>query len=376
MCKDVEELMKQRAQAEEKYGKELVQIAKKSGGQTEKNKLRESFDIMKKQIENIGNAHMQLAANLREEVRSLEEFRERQKEVRKKYENAMDRLQKNKLSFYKKTTDSKKNYEQKCREAEEVEQIYERIAPLGNQKQTEKMQNKVKQCKEAAEEADQIYKHNIDLLEKSRLEWETEHSNTCEAFQLQEADRISILRNSLWVQCNYFSMQCVHNDEMLEEVRKTLEQCDVTAEINWFIQSKSTGQTPPAPVVYEGYCNGCLPGSSNGSHVLGGSNKMIKRISYLISGCGGSTRNLSEIPSNTPAVKEETVYASVPTACALQEDLKDYTVVYDYSAQNTDELDVTAGDAVKVLEEGDDGWWTVKRNGRVGLVPGSYLEKC
>ncbi|OCT89354.1 hypothetical protein XELAEV_18017974mg [Xenopus laevis] len=371
MCKDVEDLLKLRAQAEEKYGKELVQIAKKAGGQTEINKLRESFETLKTHIENIGNSHIQLALTLREEIRSLEEFRERQKEVRKKYENAMERLQRNKVSLYKKTMDSKKSYEQRCREAEEAEQNHERLVSLGNPKQIEKSQNKAKHCREAAEESDLLYKNNIDLLEKARIEWETEHSNTCEAFQLQETDRISILRNSLWVQCNHFSGQCVHDDEMMEEVRQALEQCDVTAELDLFIQSKTTGTVPPEPVLYEGYCNGIGP------NMQGGSAKMMKRISHLLYGCGGSTKNLAELPAvnNTTAAKEDTVYASIPTAAASHEKLEDYSVLYDYSAQNSDELDVTAGDVVRVIEEGDDGWWTVERNGRIGLVPGSYLGK-
>lgn len=36
------------------------------------------------EMENVGSAHIQLALALREELRSLEEFRERQKEQRKK----------------------------------------------------------------------------------------------------------------------------------------------------------------------------------------------------------------------------------------------------------------------------------------------------
>lgn len=153
MCKDVEELLRQRAQAEERYGKELVQIARKAGGQTEINSLRASFDSLKQQMENVGSSHIQLALALREELRSLEEFRERQKEQRKKYEAVMDRVQKTKLSLYKKAMDSKKSYEQKCRDADDAEQAFERISTNGPQKQVEKSQNKAKQCKDSAMEA-------------------------------------------------------------------------------------------------------------------------------------------------------------------------------------------------------------------------------
>ncbi|XP_077041760.1 proline-serine-threonine phosphatase-interacting protein 1 isoform X2 [Agelaius phoeniceus] len=369
MCKDVEDLLKQRAQAEERYGKELVQIARKAGGQTEINTLKEAFEMLKQQIENVGNSHIQLAVMLKEELKGIEEFRERQKEQRKKYESAMERMQKSKLSHYKKTMESKKSYEQKCREADEAEQSFERTSATGNPKQTEKSQNKAKQCRDAANEAENVYKQNIEQLDKVRTEWEQEHIKTCEVFQLQECDRITILRNSLWVHCNQLSLQCVKDDEMYEDVRVSLENCVVESDIDYFIKTKMTGTQPPDAIGYESYYSrerSCSPSPACG---------MIKRFSGLLH---GSSKNNTETatPSAPPLERTEGVYASIfVNEKAEITSSQDYRVLYDYTAQNTDELDISEGDTVVVIAENDDGWWTAERNGQRGFVPGSYLEK-
>ncbi|XP_077174286.1 proline-serine-threonine phosphatase-interacting protein 1 isoform X2 [Paroedura picta] len=371
MCKDVEDLIKQRAQAEERYGKELVQIARKAGGQTEINTLRASFEILKQQMESVGNSHIQLATMLRDELRGLEEFRERQKEQRKKYETVMERMHKNKISLYKKTMESKKTYEQRCREADEAELASERISAVGNQKQVEKSQIKVKQCREVANDAERVYKQNIELLDAARISWEQEHVSTCEAFQLQECDRITILRNSLWVHCNQLSMQCVKDDEFYEEVRQGLENCDVGTDMNGFVQSKMTGTEPPAAIGYENYYERVTPTKNCSSPVP--SCGMMKRFSGLLH---GNIRNATDsvIPTAPLADKVDGVYAAIPVG---QEDAlpQEYRVLYDYTGQNEDELDIRAGDVVLVTEAGEDGWWTVEQNGQQGFVPGSYLEK-
>ncbi|XP_013928055.1 PREDICTED: proline-serine-threonine phosphatase-interacting protein 1-like [Thamnophis sirtalis] len=106
---------------------------------------------------------------------------------------------------------------------------------------------------------------------------------------------------------------------------------------------------------------------------------MMKRFSHLLH---GSTRNAPDnnISTITPTggvaeQRTDGVYAAIRVAEANASMDHDYRALYDYEAQNEDELDMQAGDIVNIIEAGEDGWWTVELDGQQGFVPGSYLEK-
>ena len=47
--------------------------------------------------------------------------------------------------------------------------------------------------------------------------------------------------------------------------------------------------------------------------------------------------------------------------------------MFDYHANEDDELSLRRGEIVEVLAQSHEGWWTVSLNGREGFFPSNYL---
>ncbi|XP_061783403.1 proline-serine-threonine phosphatase-interacting protein 2 isoform X1 [Nerophis lumbriciformis] len=253
-CKEVEEFIRARASIEEKYAKDLQGLSKKVCGHNEMNTLKRSLDIFKLQTEHVILSHLRVAHSMREEVKKMEEFREKQKEARKKLEQHMEALHKHKSTQLKRTMESKRTYEQKCIDKEEAEQNVNRCS--SGTKHMDKLCAKAQQAKVNAEEADRIYRQSVMSLAKIRDDWLKEHIKACEVFEKQAADRINFVRNTIWTHLNLLSQQCVSTDELNEEVRKSLERCNIQEDIEHFVKLRRTGDKPPAPVLYENFYSG------------------------------------------------------------------------------------------------------------------------
>ncbi|NWH61302.1 PPIP2 protein, partial [Geococcyx californianus] len=209
------------------------------------------------EIDNVGQGHIQLAQNLREEAKKMEDFREKQKLHRKKIELIMEAIHKNRNLQYKKTMEVK----QMCCHfllyglilitcTCMVALLY--LSPLSRFWQ---LFLKLAQTKSALEDSDRSYQQNVTTLEKIREEWQNEHIKACEFFETQECERINYFRNALWLHVNQLSQGCVQNDEKYEEIRKSLEMCSIEKDMDFFVNLRKTGSLAPAPVVYENYYN-------------------------------------------------------------------------------------------------------------------------
>jgi hypothetical protein len=49
-------------------------------------------------------------------------------------------------------------------------------------------------------------------------------------------------------------------------------------------------------------------------------------------------------------------------------------VEYGYTAQQGDELTISPGDVVNIIEKYDEDWWQGELNGQIGIFPASYVK--
>ena len=48
---------------------------------------------------------------------------------------------------------------------------------------------------------------------------------------------------------------------------------------------------------------------------------------------------------------------------------------YDYEAQAFDELTITPGDIISIIEMDDPGWWKGKLRNKIGVFPATYVTQ-
>lgn len=397
MCQDFEDFIRQRADAEEKYGKSLMRIAESAKGKDEIGSLRDSWDVLKTETENMGKAHISLAQQLIEQLEQcVKDFREMQREKRKRVEETVKRSQRNKKSCFDTTLKNKRNYEQKCRDVDAVEDALKKSVSLVS-KDEEKLRTRLGKAKTAVEQADTAYQNSVRALEEARVVWEKEMEQCCDIFQALEEERIAFLRNAMWAYTNTTSLNCVKVDEICEEVRKSLENCAVESDIHLFISIKQTGTERPARIEYENF------------YMVQSSQKVMSPSSGVnISGPVAGTFHHSKettIPQPAGTPKQATrrpqiPIPDIPTQEPLDESM--YSTVdqtnkvkpreqvdqtnkvkpreqvcraqFDYSAQGEQEISFKAGDLIKIHYKEDATWWCGECNGKKGMFPKDFVE--
>ncbi|XP_065070874.1 proline-serine-threonine phosphatase-interacting protein 1-like isoform X1 [Rhopilema esculentum] len=376
VCDDLVEFLKQRAKAEDEYGKALMRISQQAGASDEIGTLKDCIEILKKETESIGLSHCELSKRIEDVGKKVATFRDDQKNERTRMDEKMKRVQKEKKNAFESVVRAKGRYEHRCREFDIAHEALESLSNY-TPKEEDKHRGKVAKAKSSQENADQQYQSSVLLLKQIHDIWEQEMQVSCDRFQAMEEERIRFLRNELWLYCNVSSQMNVDEDKMYENMRLQLEKCDDSKDIVVFIHSKQTGSEIPSPLKYENYYH---PSKRD----VAGSDQIKPKFLSLGRNITPKAVSLSTSTTSVPAfvdsedADEESAYSVVRPEVITQRSSPSIVVAsYDYNAQSPKELTLKKGDILQVLQYVDENWGFGKcqRSGETGAFPLRFVQK-
>ncbi|GAB6032094.1 proline-serine-threonine phosphatase interacting protein [Chamberlinius hualienensis] len=375
MLKDFSEFLRQRAQAQEAYGKTLIKLAHFPGGRDELGILKLSWEAFRQQTEAIGVVHINTAIAILDEANRMLAFMDVQRDQKKCIEDNVRKHQLMLKAHFKRTMECKKTFETKCKELENLNSLIslEMTKPSYNTKELTKQKQKQAKLRQSIEYINQVYRSALERFENYRQIWEEQTELAYMKFQSLEEERIDYLRNSMWVVTNLGSAACVAEDTAYEEVRKKLEACSIATEIELFIQKRKTGNFRPVPMNIEErlrYVSDKTAASSPRSSQYTTSPPTTLRV---ISDNNGTTDTVE----NTISTNDDDSYATIDELSLdfRTEKSQFCSVAYDFEARNHEELSLKSKDVVRVLFKESAEWWAVKTSdGRKGYFPSNYLE--
>jgi len=330
---DFTEYVKKRSQIEQRYGKEMCQLANSMIGRDEFGTLHNGLEVLQSETLEIGKVSIYYSEIMLDTIeRTVREFRDVQRESRKKIEDGVRKSIKHKKTSYDHMLKCQATYQKACIDSDKSSELLQQNMTQPSKK-VEDLKQKMKRARQVAETSDKEYSESVSQLEEAKVMWEKEYTSYCQAMQTLEEARIAKLRSALWYYTNTCSTCLVEIDSHHEEVRKTLERCDITHDVNTFIKQHKTGRQKPASIPYENFY------------------KSDVKI---------------PLAENTPTENHRagpvTPYERV-------------VALYDYVAQGPEELSLAQGDLLVVLEKIDEVWWYGKhKNGSTGVFPASYVH--
>lgn len=252
-CEELRVFYREKAAIEEEYAKKVSLLAKKSLGSLEIGTLRASLDTIRKEVEIVGQSHLQISRQIKSELEDplasfYSSFRDRKKII----SSGIDKQQKQKANQLINVYKLREKYEQDCQKVNSY--VAQQNMLMG--RELDKNNIKLEKTQLSVTNSNQEYANAIKLVNETTDKWNREWKAACDKFQDLEEERVDFLKSNLWTYANLASTVCVSDDESCERIRTALERCEVEKDIMEFIETKGTGQEIPEAPKYVNFYRG------------------------------------------------------------------------------------------------------------------------
>jgi len=242
-----------RAAIEDEYARKLLNLARKPLGSSEAGTLRLSLDVVRAEVEAMGKSHQNVAGQMKTELEEpLAAFSGAMKERRKIVQTGVEKLLKVKTQQTTNVNKARDKYEQDCLKIKGY--LAQGHMVMGQEERKNKA--KLEKTQSQLSSTSKDYEATIKVLEETTGRWNRDWKSACDKFQDLEEERIDFTKSSLWSFANISSTVCVSDDAACENIRLSLEDCDVEKDIMTFIKDLGTGQEIPDPPKYIDFCRG------------------------------------------------------------------------------------------------------------------------
>ncbi|KAF2843089.1 hypothetical protein M501DRAFT_985233 [Patellaria atrata CBS 101060] len=254
-CDELKSFYTARAAIEDEYSRKLLNLSRKPLGSSEAGTLRMSLDVIRTEVESMGKAHQNIAAQMKSELEEpLAAFAGGMKERRKIVQNGIEKLLKLKTQQTTAVNKARDRYEQDCLKIKGYLAQGHMVMGQEERKNKAKLEKTQIQLSTTSSE----YEAAVKMVEETTGRWNRDWKAGCDKFQDLEEERIDFLKSSLWTFANIASTVCVSDDASCEKIRLSLEDCDVEKDIYSFIRESGTGQEIPDPPKFINFCRGDL----------------------------------------------------------------------------------------------------------------------
>ncbi|KAK9454356.1 hypothetical protein V1511DRAFT_517647 [Dipodascopsis uninucleata] len=252
-CEELKAFYKERISIEDDYSRRLLSLSRRALGSVEVGTLKASLETVRRETEQMSKAHANTSDQLKMELEEpLIAFAAGMRERRKVVQTTIEKLTKAKMAQAVAVQKNKDRFESDCNKINGY--IAQQNMVLG--RELEKNNSKLEKVQISVTTSRRDYQMSLRNLAETTERWNREWRAACDKFQDLEEERIDFLKSNIWAYTNVLSTVCVNDDEFCENIRLSLEKCDVEQDIVAVVKDRGTGREIPDPPKYINFMEG------------------------------------------------------------------------------------------------------------------------
>jgi len=372
VVKELIEILKERISSEDVYSKGLLRITKSTNKEPEKGTVNAVLTATRNQVDACQKQHATISTQLSQNfLTPLEAFKKEQSKTKKQLEGDIAKL--NKELERSKTNLAKlsQKYQALSKDFEvATKQNDTAIAdPTFPPKELAKLKTKVQTLQKQVEQADVQYQGTIPEHQATQQKYAEEMKKILQQFQQMDEKRGEFLKSTMEKYVYASEALISGHQQALLSLKEKVEAMDEFADLQQFLDEKQTDQKPAEFVQYVPYVAEYVSPNATISSTLTQKAESPKET-QISTKLPTETRKQQDDPP-----KKEVPKPKKPEPKTTSPRTKKAKALYDYVADEDNELSFHENDIITVTkEDSESGWWEGEFKGAKGMFPGNYVQ--